>query len=199
MEYLADDDQGIFLGRLQASIAERIEASPIVKTWCRLRAPLKELKHFSKYRRRHFDRYHAAARAMSAGNADKGQKALVEGLDKEIGQSKIIVPRNQVLFHGRADELITHQRPYATFISTSLHPIVARNRAITRAGIDGKNGKPLVCILKLLTSLPVLWGHVGKSHEYELLLPRNLIATEVNRHVGKNFVVATLEVTTESL
>ncbi|WOH66163.1 hypothetical protein [Bradyrhizobium sp. BWA-3-5] len=194
MRLLADDENDLF-ARLHGPIIDRISKSPIVAAWKAKRAHLKDLKHFPQYRRRAFDLYHDAARAVAAGTADEKQLALVEGLAGEIAQSQIIIPAGQILFHGRADWLLAAQRPYPTFVSTSLHPVVARNRAFARTGIDMKNGKPLVCVLELKAPLPAMWGHVGKSQEYELLLTRNLTFKEVDRYAGTKFEVAHLDVT----
>ncbi|ENN88492.1 hypothetical protein RHSP_04794 [Rhizobium freirei PRF 81] len=186
VKHLGNDDNDEYM-RLHSPIDERLDADPVAQEWARLRTRLRDLKHFPRYRRKEFDRYHSAACAVSSGSADASQASMVSGLDEEIEKSRILVPAGQVLFHGRANDDLTNFQPYPTYISTSLHPIIARNSAFRRAGIENKNGQPRVFVLTLKLPLPALWGQAGQSCEYELLLPRNLFIEERARSSGTKY------------
>ncbi|MDX0973253.1 hypothetical protein GOL21_26625 [Sinorhizobium medicae] len=194
VRHLGNDHNDDFI-RLHSPIDERLDADPVAQDWARRRTLLKDLKYFPRYRRNEYDRYHAAARAASSGTADSSQASMVGGLDEEIENSRILVPAGQVLFHGRANDDLTALQPYPTYISTSLHPIIARNSAFRRAGEKNKNGQPRVFVLTLKLPLPALWGQAGKSCEYELLLPRNLFVEERARHSGTKYETIFADVT----
>ncbi|KAB2797335.1 hypothetical protein F9L06_13470 [Brucella anthropi] len=194
VRHLGDDHNDEHM-RLHLPIDERLDADPVAKEWARQRTPLKDLKHFPRYRRNEFDRYHVSARAVSTGTADVSQTTMVSGLDGEIENSRILVPAGQVLFHGRANDDLIALQPYPTYISSSLHPIIARNSAFRRAGDGNKNGQPRVFVLTLKVPLPALWGQAGKSCEYELLLPRNLFVEERTRYSGTKYETIFADVT----
>ncbi|PSH56321.1 hypothetical protein [Phyllobacterium sophorae] len=194
VRHLGSDQNDDFL-RLHSKIDKRLDADPVAQEWAKRRTLLKHLSHFPRYRSNEYDRYHAAARAVFSGTADSMQGGMVSGLDDEIEKSSITVPAGQVLFHGRANDDLTSLQPYTTYISTSLHPIIARNSAFRRAGVGNKDGQPRVFLLTLTIPLPALWGQIGKSCEYELLLPRNLVIQETGRHVGTKFETVFADVT----
>src|SRR6185312_12924681 len=98
-------------------------------------------------------------------------KRQIAGLDAEIAASKIVLQPGQVLLHGRCDTDLVTKQPYPTYVSTTLNAVVACNSAFRRAGVDHVNGRPLVFVLTLRVPLPALWGQVGRSVEWELLLP----------------------------
>lgn len=185
--HVADDDQDEFI-RIQDANDSRIRRHPVVKDYLARRTPLKDLPHFRAYRHNRSDRYHAAARARAAGTATLKDDRLFNGLYGEIDASQIIVPAGQVVFHGRAQRDLAGPPPYPTFISTSLEPIVAHQSA-RRIGIGQKSGRPVVYVLTLHDDLPALWGHVGRSHEWELLLPAGLNLHEVAFHPATRFDV----------
>jgi hypothetical protein len=63
------------------------------------------------------------------------------------------------------------------------------NSAYRRAGIGGVNGRPIVLVLETGMPLRALWGHVGHSAEWELLLPRGICWAETTRWSGNTFDV----------
>lgn len=190
--YLADDTKDDFI-LLQRAIADRLVADPVFKAWHEKRTRLKDLPHFSKYRSKDYDRYHCAARAVCMDTANDDQKERVAGLDSEINHSQLVIPAGQILFHGRADANILTQQPYPSYISTSLNPVVARNRAFVRSA-GTTNSVPLLCVLTLASPLRALWGQRGQSQEFEVLLPRNLRSIETGHYEGTEFNVVDLEV-----
>ncbi|WP_327212381.1 hypothetical protein U8Q06_27515 (plasmid) [Rhizobium beringeri] len=186
VRHLGSDQNDDFL-RLHPKIDKRLDEDPVAQEWAKQRTLLKDLSHFPRYRSKEYDRYHAAARAVFSGTADSMQGDIVSGLDDEIENSSIAVPVDQILFHGRANDDLTSLQPYTTYVSTSLHPIIARNSAFRRAGVGNKDSQPRVFVLTLKIPLPALWGQIGQSCEYELLLPRNLVIQETRRHAGTKF------------
>jgi hypothetical protein len=194
VRYLADDEEQDY-GWLQSRIQARIAADPVSRNWRKARTLLKHLSHFPRYRNNKYDFYHRAARNCTNKNASRIEMEMVEGLDAEIDASRNVLDVEQVLFHGRANCEITSLSPYPTYVSTSLDPVVACNSALRRAGIGRVNGQPTVYILTLGCRLPALWGHVGRSHEYELLLPRLLTSELANKYKGKNLIVMEARIT----
>jgi hypothetical protein len=184
-KHLADDDQDAFTV-IHSKIEKRLDLDPVVRNWSKDRSLLKNLEHFPRYRRKHYDTYHAAARALAAGTAAPTQESLVRGLQSEIDASRTIARAGQVLFHGRADQELTNGRCYPSFISTSLNLVVARNSAFRRAS---KGGSPTLYIITLQSDMPTLWGQAGKSCEYEVLLPRGLKCERSRVYKGSNFEV----------
>ena len=180
-------------GRLQSAINGRLAADADVGALRKDRGLLGDLHHFRKYRARKFDRYHAAARAGASGGATSVQKRQIAGLDAEIAASKIILQPGQVLLHGRCDtDLVTK----ATLSDLRLDNAQRRSglqQWVFRAGVDHVNGRPLVFVLTLRVPLPALWGQVGRSVEWELLLPRNVTWRETGRVKGNNFDVVEAE------
>lgn len=188
VHYLADEQDDDFT-RMQGRIASRIKDNPVAHQWKAKRNFLKDLRHFPRYRGKHYDLYHDAARGRHHGTASAAQLSLANGLEAEINGSSIILPSGQILFHGRANLDLTNQQPYPSFVSTSLSPIVARQSAIRRAGVNQANGSPVVYVLTLRNSMPALWGQTGNSSEYELLLRPGLTCTARSRKSGVNFDV----------
>ncbi|SFV11870.1 hypothetical protein [Bradyrhizobium arachidis] len=182
-----DDPGNDDRARFQQSIAERLVQDPDVAAIKALYTPLKDLRHFPAYRRRQYDRYHAAARQIADGTASEKDRKLIDGLDAEIAASRISLDHGQILFHGRCNDLLVTQHPYPSYVSATLDPIVALNSAFRRAGIDCVNGRSVVLVLKLCVPLRALWGHVGRSQEWELLLPRGIDWKETERRSGKTF------------
>lgn len=179
--------------KFQNAITKRLEADPDVETLRENRALISDLHHFRTYRGRKADRYHAAARADAAGIANTPQKRQVAGLDSEIANSRILLQPGQVVLHGRCDDDLVTQNPYTSFVSTSLNAVVARNSAFRRSGPNKINGRPLVFVLTLRVPLRALWGQVGNSVEWELLLPRNVTWHETGRTTGTFFDVVEAE------
>lgn len=194
VRYLADDEEQDY-GWLQSRVQERLAGDPAARNWRKARTLLKHLTHFPRYRKNEFDLYHRAARNCARKNASREEMEMVEGLDAEIDESRNVLEVNQVLFHGRADCEITSLSPYPTYVSTSLDPVVACNSALRRGGIDRVCGQPTVYILTLGCHLPSLWGHVGRSHEYELLLPRLLTTILTDKYYGRNLRVVEARIT----
>ncbi len=180
--------------RIQTRVHKRLRRDVVVKSWRNQQTLLKNLRHFPRYRGKAYDHYHEAARAGAAGRATPRQLALADGLKAEIDASRLIVPVGQILFHGRANQDLTATSDYPTFISTSLDPIVARNSAFRRAGLNQAYGRPVVFVLTLRIPLPALWGHVGRSCEWELLLPPSLGLRQTGIHSGGGFDVVEAEV-----
>ena len=180
-------------GRLQGAISRRLDADEDVLAIRKVRGLLGNLYHFRRYRGLKFERYHSAARADAINCATNLQKRQVAGLDREIASSRVVLQPGQVLFHGRCDTDLVTQQPYPTYVSTTLNPVVACNNAFRRAGINNINGRPLVFVLTLCVQLPALWGQVGRSVEWELLLPRMVTWRQVGRSSGSNFDVGEAE------
>jgi hypothetical protein len=174
-------------GRLQSAINQRLAADADVVALRKNRALLRDLPHFRKYRGRKFDHYHAAARAEASGRATVDQNKQVAGLDAEIAASPIVLQAGQMLFHGRVDTDLVTKQHYPTYVSTTLNAVVACNSAFRRAGVDQVNGRALVFVLTLRVPLPALWGQVGRSVEWELLLPRHITWRETGRTNGDHF------------
>lgn len=183
--YLANN--GVHQPEIQSSINRRLIADPIAQTWHKKRTYLKDMLHFPKYQKTYYDTYHMAARALASNTDSQKQRAMVVGLNQEISASKVIVPSGQILFHGRAD-LTLHSAPsYASFVSTSLDPVVAINSALRRGGVKQTNGRSVVYILTMLESLHALWGNCREPHEWELLLETNLSFQGAKVHSGNQF------------
>jgi len=193
VRHIADDDYDDYV-RIQGHIDKRIKADSVARAWKKARTYLKDLKHFPRYRKSGYHLYHDAARARQHGRATPKQQDLVNGLEAEINASRIFVSPRQILFHGRADRNLTTCAPYPSFISTSLNPVVARNSAFRRAGVNLANGIPTVYILTLGCSLPALWGQTGKSVEWEILLPPLLTNVVKGQYAGRNFDIVEAEV-----
>jgi hypothetical protein len=160
-------------------------AVPNAKAWKRARTLRRDLAHFRRYRRREYDIYHAAARAVAAKTADQRQIAMVQGLEGEINASKVRLPVGQTVFHGRADRKLTGPGPYPAFVSTSLHPIVALNHAFKRAGV--KKNRPVVYVLTARVEVPTIWGHAGNTCEWELVLPPRLFVEQTSATTSGEF------------
>jgi hypothetical protein len=167
-----------------------LKSNPVVKEFKRTRSKLKNLTHFPKYRSRFHKQYHEAAKAVASNSASKNQTKLVQGLDNEIGTSKTILSAGQVLFHGCERCVLCDSSINPTYVSATLHPIVARNSAYRRAGENQTHGKPTVCVIRLQHEQKALWGQTGKSCEYELLLPRKLRIQKITEISGKDFDIA---------
>jgi hypothetical protein len=193
VKYLSDEDQDHFIP-MQSRIANSIDSHPATKAWKQARTLLKDLVHFQRYRRKDFDLYHTAARAVQANNATAEQQTCAKGLIAEIEASRVCVPVGQTLFHGRANRELSNQQHYPAFISTSLNPVVARQSAFRRAGKNLKNGRPVVYVLSTRCTLPALWGGSQNSAEYELLFRPMLTCSEVACHQGRKFDVVDAEI-----
>ena len=191
-KFLSNDATDDFI-RIHGAIDDQLKAKEEVKALKRDRTLLRSLHHFPKYRRRKYDDYHRAARAISTNSASPEQHTMATGLDAEISGSPIVLEPGQVLFHGRCDDQLVTQQPYPSFISTTLNPVVARNSAFRRTGANNANGRPVVFVLTLGISLNALWGHVGRSAEWELLLPRNIKWRQTGRSTGIKFDVVQAE------
>lgn len=175
--------------RFQHSIGERLKRDPDVLTIMAARTPLKDLKHFRAYRGHHYDRYHNAARRIACDTGSEKDQQLTDGFDAEVSNSRILLESGLILFHGRSNDLLVTEHPYPSYVSATLDPIVAVNSAYRRAGIGGVNGRPIVLVLETRVPLRALWGHVGRSAEWELLLPRGIYWTEITRWSGNTFDV----------
>ena len=173
--------------RFQLSIGNRLKKDPNVVTIMAARTPLKNLKHFRAYRGSDYEKYHNAARHIACGTGSEQHRKLTDGFDVEIANSKIVLEPGQILFHGRNNDLLVTEHPYPSYVSTTLDPIVALNSAYRRAGNVGVNGRPIVFVLETHVSLRALWGHVGRSVEWELLLPRCIHWAETTRWSGNTF------------
>lgn len=175
--------------RFQRSIDDRLMADPGVATIKAARTPLKALKHFRAYRGSQYDKYHDAARRIARGGGTEKDRKCTDEFDTEIASSKILLDPGQVLFHGRSNDLLVNENPYPSYVSTTLNPIVALNSAYRRAGNGNINGRPIIFVLEMCVPLHALWGHVGQSAEWELLLPRRIGWTATTRWSGKTFDV----------
>lgn len=175
--------------RFQLSIGKRLKKDPNVRTMMAARTPLKDLKHFRAYRGSHSEKYHNAARHIACGTGNEQDRKFTDGFDAEIANSKIVLEPGQILFHGRNNDLLVTEHPYPSYVSATLDPIVALNSAHRRAGNVGANGRPIVLVLETRVPLRALWGHVGQSAEWELLLPRGIRWAEATRWSGNTFDV----------
>jgi hypothetical protein len=166
-------------------IEKRLLAGAKAQEWPKVYSRLNSLKHFPKYRSKAYDTYKAAAFAKYTGTATADQLTLANGLSHEIQSSAVEVPAGQILFHGRSDTLPSSGPTYPAFLSTTLNPFVARQSAKRRTiQLRGRN---VVYALALLTPQPALWGHVGRSGEWELLLDANLHVRQTAFHSGIDF------------
>jgi hypothetical protein len=177
-------------GDVQVRTWRALEQDPFAKEWHKQRTFLKDAKHFARYRGTAYDVYHSAARATASGMATAEQHASVAGLNNEIALSKLVIPIGQVLFHGRANDDLRVLRPYTSFISTSLDPVVAMNSSLRRGGINARSGRPTVHVLTLRDPLNALWGNTGRRPvEWEVLLQSGLRFACTRSHAGGNFDV----------
>ena len=187
LKYLAND--GTWQSEIQSGIDRRLKADSEVKSWHRQRDSLMHLCHFRKYKGKHYDVYHDAARGVVNETATVKQTLMANGLNHEISASKMVVPQGQLLFHGRADQALTATPIYPTFISTSLDPVVAICSALRRSGVRAANGNPLVYVLTVRHPLRAIWGNGGKPHEWEVLLQSGLKCQSPTVHQGSRFDV----------
>ncbi|MEQ1819548.1 MAG: hypothetical protein ABL871_13145 [Terricaulis sp.] len=186
VKHLADDSVDDYI-RIHQAVEDRLENDTDARAWKAVRTRLGTVPHFRKYRNVDCDLYHNAARARAAGRATPQQLALVSALEAEIAPSKTIVPAGQIVTHGRANRDLTTMAPYPAFLSTTLNPVVARNSAFRRAGMNQVNGQPVVYVLSITRPLPALWGQTGNSCEYELLFAPGLSWREVSSNTGSKF------------
>ncbi|WP_448662847.1 hypothetical protein ACG3SL_19760 [Sphingomonas sp. CJ20] len=163
-------------------IDKRLKASAAAMSWPGLYTRLKAAPHFKAYRGRQYDAYKQAAFDRAAGTATPRQLALANGLSAEIAASKVIVPRGQLVLHGRSDQLPTAAPLYHAYLSTSLSPFVARLSAIRRQNQLG--GRQTIYLLTLARDLPAMWGHVGSSPEWELLFDAGLPVRRTAAHTA---------------
>jgi hypothetical protein len=174
----------------QSQIRERLKHDPAAQRWHRQRTKLGSTKHFKIYRKNsHYERYHAAAVAVAAGNATSEQQDWVRRLDDEIGASKVIIPEGQVLFHGRGDMKLHTSSPYPSFVSTSLDPVVCIYHAIKRKLQKGADAKAVIYALTLREPLAAMWGNGGSLKEWELLLRTRLSCAAAATYPGRRFDV----------
>lgn len=179
---------------IHGKVDEMLSKDPFVKSLNKKRN-LSALKYFKKYRGNEHAKFHLAAFALSSEHVTEKQKNLVQGLDREINSSKIVLPKGLVVFHGCQDSVLCDQPYCPTYISTTLHPVVAKNSAIRRARQITPNGKPSVFILILKKELPAIWGHTSHNKiEFELLLPRNLKICKISSYEAKNFELVSAEI-----
>lgn len=153
-------------------IDARLRAGAQAEGWPRSYTRLHSAPHFKAYRGRRYDAYKTAALAIAAGTATPPQVALAAGLSGEISASRVIVPKGQVVLHGRSDRLPSMRASYDAFLSTTLSPFVAQLSAERRRGQLG--GRSTIYVLTLARDLPAMWGHVGRSAEWELLFNAGL-------------------------
>lgn len=170
----------------RSQLDSRLEREADVLAWRKVYTRLKNAPHFRSYRGRAYERYRLGSIAVANGSASARQAAWVAGLQAEIAASRVIVPAGQIVFHGRADQDLTAAQPYAAFVSTTINPIVARKSAMRRA-LQG--GRQMIYALTLTRDLPALWGHVGNSGEWELLLSAGLTFAALATHPGRDFDV----------
>ena len=193
VEYLANEKKDDYC-RIHSVIQERLDFDPVVAEWKRTRSLLKNLDHFPNYRRSKSKQYHRAAVARHQGLATQHQLDLVAGLEKEIKESRTKILPGQILFHGSCNASLISGNTYPTFVSASLHAVVARYHAYSSAGANFRNGTPTVYVLTMCVMSSALWGHAGKSNEYELLLPTSLTCRQTKQYSGANFDVIEAEV-----
>jgi len=148
--------------------------------WPTVYTRLNTASHFGTYRGKKYDLYKKAALARAAGTATPQQLQLANGLSAEIASSRVIVPRGQIVLHGRSDRNPEAGPVYNAFLSTTLSPFVAELSAIRRQNQLG--GQRAIYVFTLARDLPAMWGHVGRSPEWELLfdagLPVRLTASQ---------------------
>jgi len=172
--------------QIRSAFEELLKPHSTVKKWKTQRENLPATPHFAKYRHnKHYDKYHAAARACASGSASTEEQSLVSGLSQEIKNSKVSVPAGQILFHGCANSSLSSSLPYPTFISTTLIPTVAYYHAKKR-GIQ-TNTKPIVYILTAIEDLKAIWGNSGNLVEWELLLDRGLTCKFIRSFSQQHF------------
>jgi hypothetical protein len=186
--HLGDDDARD--SETQNQIQRRLRDDPGVQELHGQRTNIGSMPHFEQYREsKHYKLYHAAAAAVSAGNASQDQQARVSGLDQEILTSRVIVSADQVLFHGRADQVLHASATYPSFISTSLDPLVCVFHAVKRRNQIGPNAKAVIYAFTLRDPLHAIWGNGGKLKEWELLLQSRLSCLAIKVHQRSRFDV----------
>ena len=161
-------------------IDNRLKAGAEAMGWSKLYTRLKAAPHFKAYRGRRYDAYKQAAFARAAGTATPRQLSLANGLSAEIAGSRVIVPRGQLVLHGRSDQLPSSGPVYDAFLSITLSPFVARLSAIRRQNQHG--GRQTLYLFTLSRDLPAMWGHVGNSPEWELLFDAGLPVRQTASH-----------------
>lgn len=173
---------------IQSQIQRRLKDDPVANQWHGQRAKIKDLPHFGKYRKSsHYEAYHDAARAVSRGDQTPAQQAMRDGLNAEIAASALLLPKDQVVFHGRADLDLSASSTYPSFISTSLDPTVAVYHARKRGSKSGTH--PVVYMLTVAAPTHAIWGNGGGLEEWELLLGAGLTCAHVQTYPGERFDV----------
>ncbi|UWQ49925.1 hypothetical protein K3720_00515 [Leisingera caerulea] len=188
IRYFSDKDSDDN-GRYQTYIDQELKRHSEVRNWHRKRTKFSKLPHFSKYKGAAYDVYHSAARKVYSGAASVEEKRLFDGLRDEIEDHGLLAPVGQTVFHGRADDNLSTQVPYASFVSTSLDPVVAVLSAVRRHCALPEKSQKYVYLLHLLQEIPVLWGHWRNVPEWELLLPPGLVFEVLRKHSGPNFAI----------
>jgi hypothetical protein len=166
-----------------------------VKFFNKKRSNLTGLKYFRKYRGYDHSKFHLAALAADLNLKPIRKNNIILGLDLEIQSSKILLPKGFVVFHGCENEILSREEICSTYISTTLHPIVAMNSAIRRCGSDPKVNNRTVYILTFKNETLALWGHTRRSAEFELLLPRKLRVSKSQIYHGLNFDIIHADIT----
>jgi hypothetical protein len=194
LKYLASTPEEKHPRGFHVQVDQMLSEDPLVKLLNKKRN-ISSLKYFRQYRGFEHAKFHLAALALGSEYVTEKQKNLVQGLDREINSSKIVLPKGFVVFHGCQDGVLCDQLVCPTYISTTLHPVVAKNSAIRRARQLAPNGKPSVFMLVLKNELPALWGHTPRNKiEFELLLPRNLKVCKTSNYEGINFELVSAEI-----
>jgi hypothetical protein len=194
LKYLASTPEEQQPRGFHVQVDEMLSEDPFVKSLNKNRN-LSALKYFKRYRGIEHSKFHLAAFALGSEYVTEKQKNLVQGLDGEINSSKIVLPKGLVVFHGCQDSVLCDQPFCPTYISTTLHPVVAKNSAIRRARQLDPNGTPSVFILVLKKELPAIWGYTPRNKiEFELLLPRNLKICKTSNYEGENFELVFAEI-----
>jgi len=171
---------------IQNHVRSRLSNDPIADQWHSQRKRLRDQPHFKRYRNStHSKKYHEAARALTSNTASNVQILLAEGLCSEIQSSGILIPKGQVVFHGRPDFGLHSGASFPTFVSTSLDPTVAIYHAMKKW--NAIKCRPVVYQLSLRDDLPAIWGNGGGLKEWELLLQYGLSCTVSQIHTGSRF------------
>lgn len=175
---------------VQGAIQDRLAADRDRLAWRRLRPKIGKLQHYKRYRKTSaYDDYHAAARALVAGQpVTASQSQMAAGLQGEITASGILLPVRQTLFHGRADRELDSAKPYPAFVSTTLDPIVALNSALRRS-LPKPGSTPIVYVLTLRRSIPGLFAQSGKLGEWEVTLGYGATVNATALHNAGNFLL----------
>ncbi len=157
---------GIHSVKFDSWVTSQHKKDRTLASWRRLREPLKTTKAFRAFRVSSKPFQDAASQALPAAAA----------LNAEIARSPIILPAGQLLFRGG---LLAHYAPLQRFISTTLSPPVA---AVSVAAVSGAIYPPTAYVFTLTRDVPGLWGHVGSSCEWELLLGTGHMIQPVKTH-----------------